>query len=288
MIGPVETNHRVQLDERPFPGPSGSLYLRSVLPSNNLPHLARLGLIHGYGDHSGRYARFMRWMAERGIACHAVDLRGQGKAAGRRGFVRRWGDYLDDVAAFVALDALRGNGPLFLLGHSHGALVLAAGVLRGLGADGSVAGCVLSSPFFRNRMEVPRHKLIFGRVMEPVLPWLRVRTGVRPEWMSSDAEMIAENRVDPLVTPFATPRWFFGQRKAQRWVMESAAGFRLPLLVLVGGADPLADPAGGREFYERAGSKDKTLITYPGHLHELLRETQRERVFADVLGWLRR
>lgn len=281
-----DSSANLRFHEEFFPGPTGQLYLRSALPAEGAPIIARLGIIHGYGDHSGRYAAFMRWMGARGIACHAVDLRGQGKAAGRRGFVRRWEEYLDDLRAFVALERLRGDGPLFLLGHSHGGLVLSAGVLDGVGADGGIAGCVLSSPFFRNRMTIPRSKLLLGRVVGPLVPWLKVRSGVQGDWMSADPEMVAESASDPLVTRHATPRWFFGQIKAQERVLPAAPDFRLPLLVLVGEADPLADPAAGRLFYERAGSADKTLKLYPTFLHELLREKQREKVFRDVLDWL--
>jgi len=307
-------NPLIPIQEMPFPGPAGSLYLRSALPPDGTPVVARLGIIHGYGDHSGRYANFMRWMAERGVACHAVDLRGQGKSAGRRGYVTRWDDYLDDLRAFVALEALkqrgreslflpqseRGSGPLsparsekgvltplFLLGHSHGGLVLSAGIIAGIGSDGSVAGCVLSSPFFRNRMRVPRSKLLLGRVMEPLVPWLQVPTGLRGEMMTADPEMVAQTLVDPLVTRIATPRWFFGQIKAQERVLENAGKFMLPLLVLIGDADPLADPAGGKLFYERARSTDKTIKVYPAFLHELLREKEREKVFGDVWGWMK-
>ena len=72
-----------------FPGTGGMLFRRSARPAKPW---TSLGLIHGYGDHSGRHAHFMRWMAERGVACHALDLRGQGRSSGRRGFVRKFPD----------------------------------------------------------------------------------------------------------------------------------------------------------------------------------------------------
>src|SRR5579864_17301 len=108
----------------PFEGPGARLYRRAVRPTE--AGWARLAIVHGYGDHSGRYAHFMQWLAERGVECHAVDLRGQGAAAGRRGFVARWEDYLEDVRAFLALPAVRQRPglPLFVLGHSHGGLIV--------------------------------------------------------------------------------------------------------------------------------------------------------------------
>jgi alpha-beta hydrolase superfamily lysophospholipase len=106
--------------------------------------------------------------------------------------------------------------------------------------------------------------------------------------MSADPEMVAQSRTDPLVTRVATPRWYFGQLRAQQRTLAHAAKFRLPLLVLAGDADPLADSAAAEAFYEKAGSTDKRFKRYPGFLHELLREKERQTVFADIMEWMRR
>src|SRR5881227_2275657 len=108
--------------ESTFPSTGVTLFRRSIIPTDPK---ATLGIIHGYGDHSGRFLHFMRWMAERGVACHGFDLRGQGKSTGRHGFVRQWTDYLNDLRAFLFLDEMQ-RQPRFILGHSHGGLILAA------------------------------------------------------------------------------------------------------------------------------------------------------------------
>jgi alpha-beta hydrolase superfamily lysophospholipase len=269
-----------------FEGPGGRLYRRSTHPTTGA--VARLAIIHGYGDHSGRYAHFMRWMALRGIACDAVDLRGQGLADGRRGFVRRWDDYLSDVRAFLSLPApgSLANVPRFILGHSHGGLVVAAAGEAGMLEPAGIRGVVLTSPFFLSRMKLPRSKVMLGRVVGLVVPWLPVPTGMNAEWMSSDAQMVEETRNDPLCARVATPRWYAGHLRAQARVMAGAASFRLPLLVLAAGADPIADPAAAEQFVERVGSADKLLRTYPALLHELLRERGREAIFEETRAWI--
>ena len=100
--------------------------------------------------------------------------------------------------------------------------------------------------------------------------------------------MIEESRTDPLMLRCATPRWYLGHRHAQREALSNADRFTLPLLVLQGDADVIADPRGAGAFHEKAGSRDKTLITYPGFRHEPLRETGREQVYQDVLAWITR
>lgn len=277
----METLLSISETEAFFPGKSGALFRRSIRP---VDPWATLGVIHGYGDHSGRHAHFMRWLAERGVACHALDLRGQGRSFGRRGFVRRWDEYLEDVDAFLALDEMKAGAPTSLLGHSHGALVLAAAVERGLP---NVAGCVMTSPYFAPRHPVPKFKVMLARCVNPLVPWLRVASGLSDDMMTSDAAMRAESKVDPLIGHAATPRWYLGSVAAQARILIEAGRFQLPFLLLFGGADPIADVDAARAFYEAAASTDKALKVYPGLLHEILRETTREEVFMDVLQWLR-
>jgi alpha-beta hydrolase superfamily lysophospholipase len=231
----------------------------------------------------------MVWLAARGLECHAVDLRGHGKSAGRRGYVRRWDEYLDDLRAFLDLPELRatpGSPPLFVLGHSHGGLVVAVAGERKLLDEYRVAGCILTAPYLVNALAVPWHKQLGARVGNVLCPWMRVRSGVRTGMTTSDPAMLEDSRNDPLLLRSATPRWYLTTRRVQAEAMARAAEFTLPLLVLQGDADPIADPRGAAAFHERAGSSDKSFVTYPGFLHEPLRETGRARVFADVAAWI--
>jgi alpha-beta hydrolase superfamily lysophospholipase len=266
------------------------LFRRSVTPAEPHRATARLALLHGYGDHSGRYLHFTRWLAERGVACHSFDFRGHGRSAGRLVYVRRWDEYLNDLAAFLALGPLRPGapgGPLFVLGHSHGGLVAATAEIRGMLRDAGVVGCVLSSPYFRgySRVSAPWHA--FARACDRVWPWLRVPTGLGDGAMSRDPEMAADSRADPLIHRVATPRWYLSTLDVQAEAMRRAGEFRLPLLCLIAGQDMVADPAGVREFFAAAGSTDKRLIEYADARHELLRELEREEVFEAVLNWIR-
>lgn len=271
--------------ESPFRGSGVELYRRTVAPSEPW---ARLGILHGYGDHSGRYAHCMERLAEAGVLCHALDFRGHGRASGRRGHVGSWDEYIADLDAFLGLPEVReGEGaglPLFLLGHSHGALVMAAAGIRGLPR---VSGCIMSAPYLGMKMQVRASKRLAARVFDRTLPWLPIPSGLRDEWMSSDEEMLRDSRGDPLIFRTATPRWYSGALAAQAQVMTDAPEFRLPLLVLAAEGDPVADPRAAHDFFERAGSEDKTYRLFLDHLHELLRESGRERIFAVMLEWMR-
>lgn len=274
----------VHTDEARFEGAAGKLFRRAVIPDGEV--VSRAALIHGYGEHSGRHQPLLQWLAERGVAAHALDLRGQGRSEGRRGAVVRWDDYLDDVAAFLGEKALREAGaerPLFLIGHSHGGLVLVLAVLRKVV---EASGIILSAPYLGNRVPIPAWKSQAARVLSPVAPALRLDNGLKHEWMSRDEAMITESRRDPLLCKTATPRWFLGCHEAQREALRRAPEFRLPLLVLQGVQDPVSDPSTSIRFAKSVLSNDCTVRKYPEMLHELFRERGREEVYGEVLAWM--
>jgi alpha-beta hydrolase superfamily lysophospholipase len=260
------------------------LFRRAAVPVRGA--WARLVVLHGYGDHSGRYVHVLEHLARQGVACQALDFRGQGRSAGRRGYVRRWEHYLTDLRTFLGLPAVRGPGPLFLLGQSHGGLVLAAAAVAGLLPVG-VGGCVLLAPYLRSRVEVSARRRWLGRLADRLLPWLPVASNIPPEWMCTDPVMIEETRVDSLVVRHATPRWYWTVQAIQDEVMRRADRLRAPLLVLFGEDDRVSDLEAGREFCARVGSADKEFRVYPGMRHELLRESRREEVLGDLLDWMK-
>jgi alpha-beta hydrolase superfamily lysophospholipase len=268
-----------------FPGTGVTLFRRWARPAATA--WARLALLHGYGDHSGRYVHFMQWLALSGIEVHALDFRGHGRSQGPRAHVRRWEDYLDDVKAFLELDPLRvapGRPPLFVLGHSHGGLIAVAAGIRGM-LDG-LAGCVLTAPYLVGKNRVPVPKKILARVGNLLAPSMRVPNGLGEGMMSSDPQMVRDSQADPLLLHVATPRWYLRTLQMQAEVMRRAPEFCLPLLALAGDADPVADTRATARFFERAGSPDKTLRLFPGLLHEPLREASRESIFEEILAWL--
>jgi lysophospholipase len=265
-----------------------SLYVRSVRPPQPL---AVVGIVHGYGDHSGCYSEGMDLLAASGFEAQALDLRGHGRSQGRRGHVGSWTDYLEDLEAFLVRlrqatggASLGGERPLFLLGQSHGALLLIHAALRGL--EG-VQGLIFTSPYLRFVLAAPAWKLTVGRLCERVVPWLPIPTEVRAEMLTRDPAVLDLFRTDDLRLKIATPGWFFAAQRAQAEAIARAPAFRFPVLIIQGGQDPITDPAATHAFFERLGSEDKTYAAFPALRHETLREVERQEVWGTIIGWLR-
>jgi alpha-beta hydrolase superfamily lysophospholipase len=244
-------------------------------------------LVHGYGEHLGRYEETARRLTERGYRVRGCDLRGHGKSSGQRGHCRSLTEYLDDldvVRAEVRSEA-HGERPPFLLAHSFGGLLALRYCLER--AQG-IAGMVLGSPYLKLKMEVPAIKIAAGRAASRLWPSLAMPSGLKGSDASRDPEVVRVYDADPLNHKYATARWFTESSAAQAAVLARAREITLPCLLLHGSDDRIADPEGTRAVYERLGSTDKTLEILPGQLHELLNElpADRARTIAKILAWL--
>jgi len=211
----------------------------------------------------------------------AVDLRGHGRAAGRRGYCERFEEYLDDLQDFSHAVHERAAGlPVFLFGHSFGGLVSTRSVMR---TAGTWRGLILSAPYFGRALEVPAIKLLAGRIASHLLPTLALPTGFHGADVTRDPRRAHEIDVDPLCFDTATARWFTESEVAQTAALEGASSLALPLSLVMGTADRLARLSTAREFFAASGAKDKTLDVREGFFHEVLNEPEWQPV-ADVLA----
>jgi len=243
-----------------------------------------LGIVHGYGEHCGRYDAFARWLGARGWDVAAFDLRGHGQSRGRRGHIRRFSDYFLDLAAFHAALTDRARGrPVFLLGHSLGGLVAARYVQE---RRQDLAGLILSAPFLGVAMPVPAWKRLTAPILDRIWPSFSAPSGLRATWMSHDPEVVWRYRSDPLMHRVATARWFAEVQRAQAEVARVASRLAVPILVLQAGSDRIADLASTRRFFAAVGSPDKTLEVYGGFYHEVLNEVGKEQPWEAIAVWL--
>jgi alpha-beta hydrolase superfamily lysophospholipase len=262
-------------------------------------------LVHGYCEHRGRYRHVAEHLAAQGYAVFCGDLRGHGESGGERGFVHRFGEYLDDVTAFLSeaeslydenvsrgsqggsAPAVRGGEPLrpLLVAHSLGGLIALQYVLA---YPTAVRAIALSSPFLGIKVKVPVWKRGLGLVASLAHPTLRLPNGLDAADVSHDPEVVTAYATDPLVTHEATARWFTETTAAQSDSRMRANRVRLPTLFLTAGDDRIVDSEVSQNVFARIGASDKMLNVYPGLFHEIFNELQpdRQRVLSDLSSWL--
>ena len=258
------------------------LYTQSWQPDGEAR--AAIILVHGLGEHSGRYAYLAKHCTDRGFAVHALDHYGHGKSDGQPGYVERFSVYLDGVRALLErVQQEEPEMPLFLLGHSMGALIAAAFLPEGQDA---FRACALSGLALRTPDEPSRALKIVNRVMSGIAPTAPL-IGLDPAGVSRDPDVVRAYVSDPLVHHGKlSARLLAEMMAAMADTLERAPHVNLPLLILHGEDDRLTCPSGSRDFHERAASADKTLKIYPELYHEIFNEPEKDAVLADMSDWL--
>lgn len=260
------------------------LYEQYWLPDS--PPKAVIAMIHGLGEHSGRYRDFAAWFVPQGYAVYALDHRGHGQSPGQRGHINDWAEFREDLRVFLErVQEQTPDVPLFLVGHSMGALIVLDYALhypRGLTA-------VVSSGSPLGRGDDVSPVLMFvGKVLSSFAPKVKMQTGLKAESLSHDEDVVQAYRDDPLVHGLATPRFAAQMDTTMKRTMKAASEWKsdLPLLIVHGGDDPICPPEASARFFEQVGAQDKEHHEYPGYLHEVFNEVGREKVLQDVQDWL--
>jgi alpha-beta hydrolase superfamily lysophospholipase len=249
------------------------------------PPKAVLPIVHGFGEHSGRYGNVVDWFVPRGYSVYALDLRGHGRSPGKRGELRAFGDLREDVHAFLDLvrEAEPGR-PVFLMGHSMGGLIVLDYALH---APSGLAGVVASGPLLCEPGISP-FLLWLCKVLTPVWPNLITEAGLDATALSRDPAVGEAYVNDPLVHGKGSPCMTNELMGAVEWTQAHAAELALPCLIVHGGADRLCDPQASRRFFDSVAFADKERIEYEGYYHEVFNELGKEQVFADIETWLER
>lgn len=239
-------------------------------------------VVHGLGEHGGRYERFARGMARHNMATAAVDLRGHGESEGRRGHVDSWSQWVDDAAAFVAEVERHAPGEVVPLGHSFGGAVMLSTVRAG--KLPRARRFVLSSPALKLKASVPAWKLNLAKVAARLTPALALDNEVDPGSVSRIPEVVEAYRNDPLVHAKISARTYDEWIRASRENLEHAADIAVPFLILAGTADPLIDPAGSEELHRRARQHSE-LHLLEGRYHEPFNDEGSDEVFDLIARW---
>jgi len=256
----------------------GGLYAETFLPTG-----APKGVVvitHGYAEHCGRYREVAHVIIKAGWAALSYDVRGHGQSPGERGYIDRFDTYLNDLAAMqAAARALVPEGTsMILLGHSHGSLI----TLRALASEQppTIKAAIISSPYLALKLAVPGYKKLLAQVASRLAPKLAQPNSLRVEDLTHDKQKQAERIADKLCFDVATSRWFTESSAAQEYVLAHASRINVPTTWLVGGADPIADPARSRTVADKvAGASYHDLV---GMKHEVFNEVERGKVFAEL------
>jgi len=266
-----------------FEGVRGTrIYHQCWLPESEPK--AVLMIVHGLGEHSGRYLNVVNHFVPMGFAVYGMDHPGHGKSEGTRKYVDRFEDFIDNVKAyFDRIQGWQAGKPVFLVGHSMGGLI---GAVYLLDHQAGLKGAILSGPSVKIPGNISPLTVFIGKMLVALMPRLGlIKTA--PEGVSRDPAVVKAYIDDALVYKGkTTARLAAEMLKAMQRVSSEAGKITLPILILQGGADWIVDPAGARMLYELVSSADKEIKVYDGLYHEVYNEPEHPQVLRDVELWI--
>jgi len=259
-----------------------SLFYQSWQPEGEAKGV--LAIVHGFGEHCGRYSHIVNHLVPQGFAVYGFDHRGHGRSADKpTAHVNRWSEYHGDVERFLQLVGEQMPGlPLFLMGQSMGGLIVLG---YALDHPAGLKGVIASAPAVGD-VDAPPLMMFLGRIFSKIVPRLSMDSRLNDDAISRDPDVVRAYQDDPLGTGMATARFSTEFTKAIENTRARAAEFQPPLLILHGASDSLVPEVGSRLFFEKVRQTDKERIVYEGGYHEPHNDLQYEQVVADIHRWL--
>lgn len=273
----VWSEHRlISFDETP-------IFYRHL--RTNGPVRAVVILVHGMGEHGGRYQAFSDYLAELGIECLVPDLRGFGKSGGKKACVKRFGDFHEDLDALHSWASRHYTAvPIFLIGHSFGGLVVSS--YLAFHKHPEIHGFVLSSPIFGVSIPVPFWRHLLGISVSYLCSHYTQSTRVEPRFLTHDPAILEIYRQDPLIYHKISARLYRELVKMVRRKTEIARRISASALIVQAGEDKVVSKDETVKFFDELKSKDKEIEIYADFYHEVLNETSRELVYSRIGRWL--
>lgn len=258
------------------------LALWRLSPTNSAR--GRVLLVHGLGEHSARHQNTIDFLTKNQIEVVRFDLRGAGRSGGRRQWVEKFEDYVEDAAqVFHWIQRECPPLPLFVLGHSLGGAISAHFVKI---YQKEISGLVLSAPAYLPGDAVSSVKITVGKWLVKVAPTLRIPGSTDHSSLSKDPKVAEDYRNDPLACHFNTLQQGNEILRALSEMPSVCEKISIPVLIAHGTSDRIIKLEGSYHLLRCLQSKDKSLTILPNAYHELHNDHEKEDYFSNLVIWL--
>jgi acylglycerol lipase len=246
--------------------------------------IARVLLVHGLGEHSGRYAHVGEYFTKAGIALTGFDLLGHGKTDGQRGHADSYDDFCLEIDHFIhELVISQPSVPVFLYGHSLGGLIVLYYLLNK--KPQNIKGAISTSPGLVPGYPIPAWKTILGNALYTLIPRFSMSNGLPLDGISHDKAVVDAYKADKLTHPSISARMGMDLIRNGQQISQRANEIQLPLLLMVGRDDYLINVKAVITFGQNAGNLT-TLKVWDGGYHELHNEFFKVDVIQTMVDWI--
>ncbi len=245
---------------------------------------ASIALIHGLGEHAGRYQHVAEAFTAAGYSLTAFDLRGHGKSEGIRGHAPSYDALMADITQNINITREHFPGlPVFLYGHSLGGNL---GLYYCLTQKPQIKGAIMTSPGLGTASPLPPAKYALGKILNALLPATQMDNGLDCSGLARDPEVERLYSTDPLVHPKITARLGLSMFAAGDYILAHAAEFPVPLLLMQGTSDRLVNPRLTKQFANTAPISKITYKEWEGYYHELHNEPEKAQIIKTMIDWM--
>lgn len=240
-------------------------------------------LIHGMGEHFGRYYHVAKFFETIGYATIGMDLRGHGKSEGKKGHTTSYDQLMNDIDLLIKkANELFVGKPVILYGHSMGANLAANFAIR---RKPTLKGLILTGPYFKLAFAPPAWKVKLGKISAGIIPTLTQPTGLEVEAISRDETVVNAYKNDSLVHDKITSAFFVNVHAAGPYAIEYAKELNIKTLVMHGAADRLTSSKGSEEFTHQNPQMIEMKL-WEGFYHEIHNEKEKQQVFDYIANWI--
>lgn len=260
-----------------------SLFGRAwISPSKNPKGIVHL--VHGLGEHSGRYDHVGKALSDNGYHLAGFDLRGHGLSEGPQGHAPGFPHLFEDIQLFIkeTIKHLGNSVPIFLYGHSLGGnLVINLGIRNHLVFNGAI----VTSPALRIENRQPKWKLALAKFLAERIPHLTLGNGLESDALSRNAAIVKAYQDDVYVHDRISASMGFDLLESGRIALEKAEQWTAPLLLMHGTADRITSYSASKEFADKAG-KQVEFVPWEDYYHELHNDLGSEKIITKMILWL--
>lgn len=240
-------------------------------------------IVHGLGEHGGRYVEFAETFNSFGYNVFAHDHQGHGKSSGNKGHIATFDHYLNDLKHIVELASNNGL-PTHLLGHSLGGVIGTGFLIR---HQKLIKSAIFTSPGFEKKIPPNALKAGLGKMLANLLPKLSLWNEIKPEMVCRTQSIVDGYSTDSLVHDRVSAKWFTSFLSEIEFIKAQSNKITCPVFMLISGSDIIINHDVSKEIFALYSSENKSLKEYPNAYHELLNEEDdKEIAFNDINNWL--
>jgi len=244
--------------------------------------IAVVAIVHGHGEHCGRYQHVADFYTKNGFAVLSFDLFGHGKSGGQRGYLPEGKTYISCIDNLLDYAKSQYPGlPIILRGHSLGGEIV---LWYGMEQKPKINGIIATAPLLASYEPVPPLKLFLAKTMNSIFPAFSMKSEISTDALSRDKSVVAKYKADPLVHDMISARLGWTIIEKGKWLLDHAKEFSLPLLLMVGSGERIVNRSDIDEFASLVPDIDFKI--WDNLYHELHNEPEKEAVLKYELNWV--